>query len=71
MDLSRVRTNIIYFELVDDRITPDGFVAGLAEAGVKLIKVGAASFRAVTHYGVESDDIDHTLTAMSGILGAQ
>jgi threonine aldolase len=65
----RVRTNIIYFEIVSEKIKAEEFVTRLAERGVKILQLGPSRFRAVTHYGISEEDIDSALTAMKQIIG--
>ena len=65
LDPTRVRTNIVYFNI------PEG--AGrevsdqLRERGI-LVNAGDPVMRMVTHFGVESEDIDYTLIAVSEIF---
>lgn len=68
IDLSKVRTNIIYFNLVTDRLTADEFLTRLAKKGIKLLSTGPSRFRMVTHYGISSEDIDATLVAMRQVM---
>jgi len=63
IDLARVQTNIIYFDLVSDRVTADVFMKQLGQKGIKLLHTGPSRFRMVTHYGIHSEDIDATLMA--------
>ena len=66
VDLDRVQTNIVFFEL-DSNVKVSGEVVAqrMLEQGVKLISPGAyfRRFRAVTHAWVTRDEIDHTLLA--------
>ncbi len=71
VDLDRVQTNILVFEMTDQRMTPDQFVARLDEEGIKLLSRGGGFFRAVTHYGIEEEDIDLTLAVMRRVMGAR
>jgi threonine aldolase len=66
--LNRVQTNIIYFDLVDDRITTDVFVKKLEQKGIKLLPKGPSHFRMVTHYGISSEDISITLSGLREIM---
>jgi len=43
-------------------------VTRLAEKGVRVGATGPYQFRAVTHYGISEEDIDHTLKAFALIL---
>ncbi len=69
VDLGVVQTNILYFELISDRIDVQTFLTRLGEKGIKLLCIGGARrFRVVTHYGVEAEDIDMTLAAMREVV---
>lgn len=48
--MDHIRTNIFFFDLVDQRLTNDEFVARLKEQGVLLHHAGPSHFRMVTHY---------------------
>jgi threonine aldolase len=64
IDPETVRTNIVYF-LVDVRMLgAEDLVERLGAAGVKMLNLGPDCIRAVTHYGITSDDIDRTLSIM-------
>jgi len=65
-----VQTNIIYFELDEERITPTELVTELNKTGVKLLAVGNRRLRAVTHYGISTEDIDLTLKALGEVMKA-
>ncbi len=69
LDLDRVQTNIVIFELVDDRLSSSQLAARLAEEGVKLNSIGGHRFRAVTHYGIEEEDIETALAAVGRVMG--
>ena len=68
VDPERVPTNIIIFELTVHALSPAAFVAGLAERNVKIGAIGGQRFRAVTHYGIESTDIEYALSAAQEVL---
>jgi threonine aldolase len=68
LDPARVQTNIVIFGLADGALSAAEFVAGLAARGVKIGAIGGRRFRAVTHYGVETGDIDRALTAAQAVL---
>lgn len=67
IDLARVQTNILYFDLVNDGIRPEELVERMAEQGIKFLQTGPSRFRIVTHYGIRSEHIEATLK----ILDAQ
>lgn len=64
----RVQTNIVYFDMVSRQIKAEELVSQLGDKGVKILKLGPSRFRAVTHYGINSEDIDFTLTAIGEIM---
>lgn len=65
IDLERVQTDIVYFGLADEQFDGGILVARLAGRGVKILQVGSARFRAVTHYGISAEDIESALTVLS------
>ena len=69
VDVATVQTNILYFELVSDKIDVQTFLTRLGEKGIKLLRIGGPRrFRVVTHYGIEAEDIDMTLAAMREVM---
>jgi len=70
IELAKVKTNIIYFELDEDGMTPVELVTELNKNGVKLLAVGARRLRAVTHYGISAADIDLTVKALGEVMKA-
>ncbi|MFZ2149525.1 MAG: low-specificity L-threonine aldolase [Sedimentisphaerales bacterium] len=70
IELEKVQTNIIYFELDEGRMTPEELVTELNKKGVKLLAVGNRRLRAVTHYGISAEDIDLTVKALGEVIRA-
>ena len=70
IELAKVQTNIVYFELDEDRMTPKELVTELNKKEVKLLSVGARRLRAVTHYGISAEDIDLTVKALGEVMKA-
>ncbi len=64
----RVQTNIVYFDMVSRQIKAEELVSQLGNKGIKILLLGPSRFRAVTHYGISSEDIDFTLTALGEIM---
>ena len=64
LDLERIKTNIIYFELDIEGIDPDQFVKSFDNRGVKFLCTGPRRFRMVTHYGIEEEDISYVLETL-------
>jgi threonine aldolase len=68
LDLDRVQTNIVIFELAAGAPSPVEFATGLAARGVKLSPIGGRKLRAVTHYPIEVRDVDAALEAAREVL---
>ena len=69
VDLDKVRTNMIYFDLAPDiAIDAPEVERRLAERGVLLFATGKRRFRAVTHAWVENDEIDRALPVLRDVL---
>jgi threonine aldolase len=70
LDPDRVQTNIVIFELTPKAPSPVEFAADLAAYGIKVNPIGGRKLRAVTHYGIESADVDAVLQAAAKVLGS-
>ena len=70
IELAKVQTNIIYFELDEGRMTPMELVTELNKKEVKLLSVGARRLRVVTHYGISAEDIDLAVKALGEVMKA-
>lgn len=57
LNLAEVQTNIVGARADGLSGGVDGFLAGLAAEGIRVKKTGPASFRMVTHHGIEASDI--------------
>jgi threonine aldolase len=68
LDPGRVRTNIVFFDLQSNMPTAAQFAERLAREGVLMLASGERRIRAVTHYGIEREDIEATLGAVKRIL---
>ena len=68
IELNRIQTNIVYFDMADDRFDAGALVKQLAGRAVKILQVGPGRLRAVTHYGISAEDIDLSLAAMSEVM---
>ena len=67
-DVAAVETNIVAFEV--ETGTADAFVARAESAGVLLHALGPKRIRAVTHLGIERDDIARAVTILSRVATA-
>lgn len=68
VELNTVQSDIVIFSLVTERMTPSDVVTGLANQGVKVGFIGNRQFRAVTHYGIEEEDILLALDAFRQVV---
>ena len=69
IDLANVHTNIVFFDLVGDKIASEEFIKRLAEKGIKTLSLSKPGrFRMVTHYGIDSRDIDVTIEALKQVM---
>jgi len=68
IDLARVQTNIVYFDMAADRLTAKKLVTELDKRGIKLLCVGSSRLRMVTHYGISSEDIDLALSDLTEVM---
>ena len=62
---ARVRTNFVLFRVERDRAA---FLAALRARDVEMVEYPHGQVRAVTHYGVTSEDIDTTIEATRAAL---
>ena len=65
LDPGRVRTNFVVFKVDRDRAA---FLDALRARDVLMVEYPYGQIRAVTHYGIESHDIDATLQAAEAAL---
>ncbi len=68
INLDTAQTNIVYFELDSEDITAQQVVEKAKQEGVLLLNLGAKTFRMVTHYGIESEDIETAISVLSQIM---
>ncbi|HLB73765.1 MAG TPA: hypothetical protein VJJ98_07085, partial [Sedimentisphaerales bacterium] len=68
INVESVRTDIVYFEVACERITAEKLVRELEKRGVRILHIGPARLRAVTHYGITADDVDAALDAMREVI---
>jgi threonine aldolase len=67
IDTEAVGTNMVYFQLATDRLTSADLVTRAEKHGVKFLALGDI-FRMVTHYGIESNDIDRTIDVLAAAM---
>ena len=68
IEIDKVKTNIIYFDLLGEKLTAEEFLTKIEGKGIKILRTGPSKFRMVTHLGISSKDIDATLVALSEVV---
>ena len=68
IELNRIQTNIVYFDMAKDGFTAEKLVTQLADRGTKILQVAPGRLRAVTHYGISAEDIDLALAALNEVM---
>ena len=68
VDLDGVQSNILRFGLVKEGVTVQQVVAGCKAEGILFNAMDAAHFRAVTHYGIERDDVLYAASVIDRVL---
>lgn len=68
VDLDTVQTNMVNFDVARLAVTPEQFIARLAERGVLVAGNGGSVIRAVTSYEVSRGDIEYALSAISELV---
>ena len=63
-----VRTNMAFFTLEADWITPPQLLEALGAEGVKVSHYGKGVFRTVTHHGIEEEDIHVALEVIGRVI---
>lgn len=68
VDLERVQTDIVRFEMLVEDLSPADFLAALRARGVLMGGMGGRTLRAVTHYGISADDVRAAVAAVREVL---
>ncbi len=70
VDLGRVQTNIVYFDVTRERPCAEELAKKLTSRGLKILSTGPNRLRAVTHYGISAQDIDRALSILADVCRA-
>jgi threonine aldolase len=70
IDLARVQTNIIYFDVTAAGLKAEELTQRLGARGIRLLSTGPARLRAVTHYGITAADINQTISVLTEVMKA-
>lgn len=68
LSLSSVQSNIVIFELEEAALSPSRFIAALREQGVLMGSMGGRRVRAVTHYGIDAEDVQAAVAAVGWVM---
>jgi threonine aldolase len=68
VDLETVQTDIVGVQFKSQRMTPEEFVSALATQGLKILNQGNGRLRFVTHYGIESADVEEAVELIHRVL---
>jgi threonine aldolase len=71
IDLGRVQTNIVYFDVVRETPYAEELAKKLASRGLRVLSTGPNRLRAVTHYGISTQDIDRALSILADTCQAR
>lgn len=63
-----VRTNIVFFEIMREDFTAELLAGALSIEGIRVLPTGSKRLRAVTHYHISAQDIDHALGVIRKVL---
>lgn len=63
-----VETNILIFDIIDERRTPAELVAALKAQGVLINTLGGTTYRAVTHLNIAAKQIDEAAAIFTKVL---
>lgn len=66
--LDTVQTNIVVFELTDERWTPEAFLMALAAEGLRISSFGGRRLRLVAHHGIEPEQYDEAAEIFRSVL---
>ena len=67
VDVEKVRTNIVYFDVVNGRDASE-LVECARKQGVLFLALSPQRIRVVTHYGIEASDVDFALDVITACM---
>jgi threonine aldolase len=68
IDMANVHTDIIYFDVETPKVTAAELARLLNKQGVMVLPTGPSRIRAVTHYGIEREDIDYAVQMIGQVM---
>lgn len=67
IDLSRVQTNIVCFDVSDLVIATDLFISKLKQKGILVLALAENKVRMVTHRGIEKEHVEKAIAAIESV----
>ena len=67
IEISRIKTNILYFSINHDSISGSDFVQLMYDKGIKFFEVSKNKFRLVTHSGISHNDVRYVIEMFNTI----
>ncbi|KAJ1271875.1 hypothetical protein BS78_06G159100 [Paspalum vaginatum] len=64
VDSGSVETNMVFFDILDPRISPDKLCQALEERNVLAMPASSTSIRFVLHYQISDSDVQYALTCV-------
>ena len=68
VDTSRIHTNIVVASLENLQVTIEEFIQALISNNIKVKRISKTSFRMVTHYGIDRDDLLVVINVINKII---
>ncbi len=68
IDMETVQTNLVIANISGTGLNSDQFVERCRQNGILIFSFGPQSVRFVTHYGIESNDINETISRLESML---
>jgi threonine aldolase len=68
IDPEQIKSNIVFFDILHPHYTSQDLIKALAAQGIRMLPFGPKRIRAVTHYHITAEAIDHTLQAIEKTL---
>lgn len=68
IDPARVETNMIVFEVDEERMSRTQLVSALAEGGVKVSTAGKTRMRMITHLGISREDVEYAASVVRKVV---
>ena len=68
IDLNKVSTNLVFFNLSTNKMSDDEFIDKLLTKNIKIDSKGNHQFRMATHFGFINNDIEKVIKAIKFIL---